>query len=241
MILSEYNLADIASFQRLETRDWSDVNVPIDIRSKQYVIKSISKGDDQILQEFGNGLGNLSKDLFCPYPWGDKRLGGALVKAVENSIDRTDASFIILDENSVVGHFFLWKARANLHSLEYGLHIPELGIGIADSYQGLGIGTLCVKFLQRLAEEFKSDAVELTTALNNDAAFHLYKKVGFEYTGSIKNPLEVDVTAAISDQIPILKYRDERQMIWIINKEKKRQIIRYLKLKRRQMANQTTY
>jgi len=110
--------------------------------------------------------------------------------------------------------------------------IPELGVAIADSYQGKGLGFLAVRILQEVAKNLKKDAIELTTALSNHGGWSTYLKAGFIYTGDIKNPLEVDATLAVLGQVSTERYRQERQMVCIINRKKQQEIMSYLELKR---------
>ena len=47
---------------------------------------------------------------------------------------------------------------------------------------------------ERLAADLKADAVELTTAMDNGSGWNTYLRCGFEYTGIIRNPLDVAVS-----------------------------------------------
>jgi len=201
--------------------------------NKKATIENVSSNHLNILTEFKNHLNKKSRDLFCPYPWNDKeKLRQAFLSTIENSKNKIDASFLIKSNNTPIGHFFLWKASNNLHSQRYDVQIPELGIAISDSYQGQGLGLLAIDFLQVIAHYLKVDAIELTTAMSNDGGWYVYKKMNFEYTGDIMNPLEVDVTEEINKEQSNTKYRSERQMVYIINKEKKEKILKYLSIKR---------
>ena len=197
------------------------------------VIRNITKDDIVLLESFKHELSDRSRELFCPYPWDDPaKLREALTAAAKKSIEFNDVSFVILLNSKPIGHFFLWGAGGNSHSLRYGVDIPELGVAIADSYQGKGLGLLAVRILQEVAEILKKDAIELTTALSNDGGWSIYHKAGFVYTGNIVNPLEVDVTLVSAGQVLAEKYREERQMVYVIDYQKQKEIMNYLKLKR---------
>jgi ribosomal protein S18 acetylase RimI-like enzyme len=221
--------------------DLHEVNGPWDFtlrfdtkHTQNIIIRNIEEGDEQHLLEFKEKLSAKSQDLFCPYPWNDeKKLRERLTAAVRNSINKIDASYIVIADTDIAGHFFLWKAGNNPHSKQYGVEIPELGIAIRDDYHGKGLGTMCMRILESVARYLKRDAIELTTAMNNDAGWNLYLREGYEFKGIIKNPLEIDVTSAINHAVNIDKYREERQMVLILNKEKYENINKYLASKRK--------
>lgn len=197
-------------------------------------VRSLKAGDAEILKKFGLQLSNASKILFCPYPWEDQsKLSLALGKAVEKALSGIDSSYLIFNPQiEPVGHFFLWKAGGNPLSKKFGVEVPELGVAIADSYQGKGLGYFAVEFLKKIAADTQSDAIELTTAPANQGGSNTYAKSGFEYVGNILNPLEVDVTEAAEGKTVAQKYRAEKQMVYIINPDKKKGVLEYLKYKR---------
>lgn len=231
-----------------EDEDFISIEIPTDgeivVRVKNFLgepleIRSLQEGDTQLLERFGEGLSDRSKDLFAPYPWGDKKnLERALQAAIEKSVNGVDAGFVVTHGNEPVGHFFLWHAGGNEHSKNYGVDIPELGVAVTDPYQGRKLGLLSVTMLQELARGLNKDAVELTTALSNDSGWNLYLHSGFEYIGLIRNPLEVDVVEAAHGHAQATRFREERQMVYIINGEKRDTILRYLEEKRRVFENQ---
>ena len=197
-------------------------------------IRKLKNGDVAILEEFGKYLSQRSKELFCPYPWDDQSLlKQRLEEAISSSLQGIDASFIGMNERGkVISHFFLWKAGGNPYSQKFGVEVPELGVAVADSHQGKGIGYQCVRFLQNLAQKKKRDAIELTTALDNSGGWHTYLKAEFEYVGDILNPLEVNATEFTEGRIATTKFRKERQMVWVANKDRREEILEYLAFKR---------
>lgn len=196
-------------------------------------IRSLTCDDVPALQNFGARLGPVSREMFCPYPWDDpSALRRALQEAVEHAVERVDASYVMEDaRHDVIAHFFLWKAGGNPHSIRYQIQVPELGVAVADQLQGRGLGGLAVHILQAAARALDADAIELTTALTNEAGWNIYQKRGFEYIGIINNPLEVDVTAA-AGEAQAVKYRQERQMMYVINEGKRDRVLAYLLAKR---------
>lgn len=198
-------------------------------------IRSLQDGDVPRLQEFGAKLGTVSKDLFCPYPWNDtEALPVAFQKAVQNATARVDASYLMESaSHGAIGHFFLWKAGGNPHSRKHQVEIPELGVAIADDFQGKSLGWLAVSILQAVAQALHADAIELTTAFGNDAGWNVYRRCGFQHIGDINTPLGVDVTATLSGGVSATSSRLERQMVYVINEGKRERVLSYLETKRK--------
>lgn len=197
--------------------------------------RRLQEGDLDLLLELKEKMSDKSRDLFCPYPWDDdKKLRYVLRQAIGKSESGTDASYIIIKPHrEIVGHCFLWKAGINPHSQPFEVRVPELGICIVDAHQNKGFGRLGVQFLITVAKELEKDAIELTTAQENTNGFDLYSSEGFEYTGLIRNPLEVDVTEVAIGEMVATKFRVERQMAYIINMNKKNRVLEYLASKRK--------
>lgn len=67
-------------------------------------------------------------------------------------------------------------------------HSGELGIVVANKYQGQGIGS---EIIQQLIDWCKSNGIttriQLDTRTDNELAVKLYKKFGFEIEGELKN------------------------------------------------------
>src|SRR3989344_558247 len=198
-------------------------------------IRSLDTSDLERLKQLRSGLSDRSRELVPCYPWdNEQKLHKALKHAIEKAVRKIDASYLMLAGDETAGHFFLWKAGGNQHSQTHGLEIPELGVMIADKFQGMGLGSLAVRVLLGVAKTMNHDAVELTTALTNEAGWNTYLKAGFQYTGDINNPLEVDVTEAFTGSVSAPRSRIERQMVYVINPDKTDAILDYLTTKREQ-------
>jgi RimJ/RimL family protein N-acetyltransferase len=203
----------------------------------RYEVRNVRADDLGTFLAFSAGLSAASQEFFRPYPWDDpSQLPVALAAAIDQAAAHTDACYFLLHDGAPVGEFFLWKAGGNPDSPAQGLKIPELGVGLADAYHGRGLGGFCVRLLNIVAGQLQADAVELTTTLDNAAGFHTYLNAGYEYTGDIANPLEVDVTAVVAGRATAERWRSERQMIYIINRGRRAEILAYLAAKRAQMA-----
>jgi GNAT superfamily N-acetyltransferase len=217
---------DGTSCWALQLRFCSEGNAPLQIRT-------VEAGDARLILAFGNRLSARAQEMFCPYPWHDPaRLPPAVAAGVQQAIRHVDASYLLMDGAAPAGHFFLWKAGGNAHSLAHGVQVPELGIAIADGWQGQGLGGLAVRLLLEVARSLGADAVELTTALDNEPGWRTYLGAGFAHVGNIRNPLDVDVTAAIAGEAQAARYREERQMVYLVNPAREVAVMQYLALKR---------
>ena len=219
----------------LHVTDPWDMRISFDLPgSGLFEIRNVCEDDLEMFLAFSDGLSVASRESFRPYPWDSKdQLLPALHTAVGQAVTGVDACYLIFHEALPVGEFFLWKAGGNPDSLVYGLEVPELGIGFADSYHGRGLGGLCTRLLTIVAEHLKADGIELTTALDNEPGFRTYLNAGYEYVGDIANPLEADVTSVLGEQASVVRWRLERQMIHVINQRRRVALLDYLAEKRR--------
>jgi GNAT superfamily N-acetyltransferase len=205
-----------------------------DFHGETLTIRNLRRGDLRLMLRFRDRLSTKSRDLFCPYPWGqDSALKKALATAIDNTNKRIDASYLILAGGVPVGHFFLWKAGGNPASRAMGVEVPELGVAVADAHQGRGLGALSVAILKAVATREGADAIELTTALSNAGGWNTYLRAGFRHLGNIVNPLEVDVTAVDEGRSAPRRFREERQMVYIIHHPKEKAVLAYLASKRK--------
>ncbi len=94
-----------------------------------------------------------------------------------------------------------------------------------------------MRLLVGMARSLGADAVELTTDLANANGWNTYLKAGFEYLANILVPQEVDVTAAALGLVQATKYREERQMVYVIDAACRQQVLEYLALKREEAAH----
>ena len=60
-------------------------------------------------------------------------------------------------------------------------HVAELGMGVAEDYQGQGIGSALLRSALELADQWLNiRRMELTVYSSNEAAIALYERFGFE-------------------------------------------------------------
>ena len=86
------------------------------------------------------------------------------------------------NEQRIVG-----SASLSFDAREIFKHKAELGITVHDEYQNMGIGTAMLKHLLDIARMKKLRKILLLVDTDNDRAVHIYKKVGFEIEGKLRN------------------------------------------------------
>jgi ribosomal protein S18 acetylase RimI-like enzyme len=141
---------------------------------RSVVVRTVELGDGPGIRRFFESLGEASRRLFCPHPYTDD----VLARRIDRAVNGDDLVYVALAEGCVVAYFFLWRVRDL---------VPLLGIGIADSWQSCGLGQQLMSVLIEDARALGKDGIELTTMLDNDRAFHVYQKLGFQYYGDVEN------------------------------------------------------
>jgi ribosomal protein S18 acetylase RimI-like enzyme len=126
------------------------------------------------LQRFNAGLSEKTRSVFLPHAYDDATLERYSTRNREGD----DLAYVLCDGPEVRGYFFLW---------EFKQPVPVLGIGLADAWQAQGLGEPMIRLLIEDARAAGRDALELTTVVTNERAFHLYSKVGFEEVGEVDN------------------------------------------------------
>lgn len=72
-------------------------------------------------------------------------------------------------------------------------HSGELGLSVARSHWGQGIGTRLLQHLIAWAEAHATvDKLQLQVRVDNDRAIALYQRLGFEHEGTIKRAMAID-------------------------------------------------
>ncbi|MBN2301046.1 MAG: GNAT family N-acetyltransferase [Lentisphaerae bacterium] len=137
-------------------------------------IRKLTRADSANLQMFDSGLSRESHRKFFPHRYDGETLA-KLLKRSENGDDLVLGAF---NNTQLVGYFFLWYFTED---------VPLLGIGITDQFQHRGLGQQMMTTLIEKAKNTGKKGIDLTTLQDNDAAFSLYKKMGFKYYGNVAN------------------------------------------------------
>lgn len=141
---------------------------------KELIVSSLTSEYKDALKEFNTRLSKKTRDHFLPHSYKEPTLTEYCKRAEKGQ----DAAYLLWDTDKVVGYFFLWKMD---------IPTPILGIGLADEYQGRGLGKKLMNILINRAKDEDRQGIELTTVLDNDAAYQLYLSCGFEYLGDVEN------------------------------------------------------
>ena len=134
------------------------------------IIRRIRLGDESALVEFYNALSESSKRTFRPIGY------TTTLNACENIIKdnnpeiEKEFDLVGLHETRIVGWSFLW----NLESGE-----PTFGLGVADDFQGRGLGSRLMDSVMKAARERGLKKVLLTVVQYNQVAWKMYEKRGF--------------------------------------------------------------
>lgn len=143
-------------------------------------VRRLQEGDARALAEFYNGLSERSRTTFRPLGW------GATVEACERIVQGnlagrshgdapddqrgTKYDLVAVHEGYIVGWSFIW----DLDSDE-----PNFGLGIADMYQGRGLGATLMDQVMAAARQLGLGQVLLTVVQGNHVAWGLYERRGF--------------------------------------------------------------
>jgi ribosomal protein S18 acetylase RimI-like enzyme len=138
------------------------------------VARVLQDGDGPALQAFNAGLGEWTEAHFLPHAYDD----ATVAEYIRRSESGQDLTYVVLAGEQIVGYFFLWDVVEE---------IPVLGIGLADAYQGRGLGRQLMSILIEDARRSGRRGITLTTVLDNERAFALFTKMGFEYIQNVEN------------------------------------------------------
>jgi len=137
-------------------------------------VRRLGRGDASALQCFNQELSFDSRRKFLPHAYDDDTVERALTRAERGD----DYVLGLWNGDRLIGYFFLWYARER---------VPLLGVGILDEFQHRGLGRQLLSLLIDEAKATDRDGIELTTMQDNDNAYALYRRMGFEYLGDVDN------------------------------------------------------
>lgn len=143
-------------------------------QGERILIRRVSGAGISALQGFNLSLSDQTRARFFPHSYDEKILS----KYVDRAQKGIDRSYVALSEQEIIGYFFLW---------EFQERIPVLGIGIADAYQGQGLGKQMMTILIEDAKGVGCAGIELTTVLDNERAKKLYQSMGFRHIRDTDN------------------------------------------------------
>ena len=116
--------------------------------------------------------------------------------------------------------------------------MPELGLAVADAYQGMGLGGALLRLLEAAARATgTAGALELTTMQTNARAKRAYERAGYECLGIIRNPVGCDVTAAFRGEVVATRFCDEFQMVRVLDDARREELVAALLAKQKRAAS----
>ncbi len=131
-------------------------------------IRRLQRGDEAALSRFYGALPERSRFFFEPYRDTSEEAMAAVVDRSEGAVDLAFAAF---HGDEILAHFFVMGVAED---------VPHVGIGIAESGQGLGLGGVFLAYLLSVAKHgLARAAVGLTVIKENTRAVALYEKHGF--------------------------------------------------------------
>jgi RimJ/RimL family protein N-acetyltransferase len=134
----------------------------------------LGAGDVAALQRFNAVLSEETRAVFLPHAYDEVTVR----RYVERNRLGEDRAYVLKTGAEIIGYFFLW---------EFNHPVPIVGIGLADTWQGQGLGFPMLQRLMADARAAGRDAIELTTVPGNARAFRLYRRAGFEPVGDVDN------------------------------------------------------
>ncbi|MBL9210493.1 MAG: GNAT family N-acetyltransferase [Opitutaceae bacterium] len=137
-------------------------------------VRRLGAGDVAALPRFFAGLAAATRAVFLPHATDT----ATLARCIERDQRGLDRAYVLDVDGGIVGYFFLW---------EFDQPVPLLGLGLADAWQGRGLGD---QMLARLIADARSagrTAVELTTVPGNTRALAVYQRAGFVHVGDVEN------------------------------------------------------
>lgn len=122
--------------------------------------------------------------------FGKEGIGLTLEEEIKYFQSFTPKNFMLvaLVDNKIVGSCSLKTNESRVRLKHVGL----LGITILQEYWGLGIGKSIMQSAINMGKEAGLTRIELTTRVDNEKAISLYKKLGFEIEGQLKNAMFID-------------------------------------------------
>jgi ribosomal protein S18 acetylase RimI-like enzyme len=109
---------------------------------------------------------------------------------VRNGLRSGMAQFVAIDDGRVVG----WcDVKPKMH--ETRRHSGALGMGVAASHRGRGLGSALLRATLDTAHARGLSRIELVVRADNTAAIALYERFGFDLEGRLRRYLIVDGVA----------------------------------------------
>jgi ribosomal protein S18 acetylase RimI-like enzyme len=104
-----------------------------------------------------------------------------------NNIEQGHPQLVALSEGQVIGWCDVLPKSRPVHA-----HIGVLGVALLPEFRRQGLGGRLMRQTLHAARAFGLHRVELTVREDNKSAISLYKKIGFEIEGLLRDAIRVD-------------------------------------------------
>lgn len=149
-------------------------------------IRKIRLEDSGKYLEFMKKLDNETK--YMMYEPGERESTIKDIEAMIRSLGDSNSILLIAVENTeIVG--FISAERGFANRIKHSAYIVT---GISKEYRGRHIGTSLFAEVEKWARQNGIFRLELTVMTHNEAAIHLYKKMGFKVEGIKEKSMIVD-------------------------------------------------
>ena len=106
---------------------------------------------------------------------------------VLNNIAQGYPQWVVLSRGEVVGWCDILSKARPVHA-----HVGVLGVALLPEFRGQGLGGRLIRQTLDAARAFGLHRVELTVREDNKNAIALYRKIGFEIEGLMRDAMKVD-------------------------------------------------
>ncbi|WP_189799410.1 GNAT family N-acetyltransferase [Tateyamaria sp. syn59] len=106
---------------------------------------------------------------------------------VRKNIDNDFTHLVAVDGDAVVGWCDILP-----HSAAVRRHIGVLGIGVLQTYRGHGLGRALLSRALADVSTQRFAKIELRVRASNTAACHLYRSMGFQVEGTLRDDIRVN-------------------------------------------------
>jgi len=155
------------------------------IESEKILIRQLELGDEKLLHKWRN---NEEGNLYCGFRYGFLLSEESFRLKVKQQVENTDVFpiekiFIILKKEDLkpIGDISYRNWDKRNRSAEFGLEIGELN----ERGKGFGYEVLSY-FIEFMFNHLNLNRIELNTLIDNERSIKLYKKLGFQKVGIMR-------------------------------------------------------
>jgi len=155
------------------------------IEGERVLIRQLELGDEKLLHKWRN---NEEGNLYCGFRYGFLLSEESFRLKVKQQVENTDVFpiekiFIILKKEDLkpIGDISYRNWDKRNRSAEFGLEIGELN----ERGKGFGYEVLSY-FIEFMFNHLNLNRIELNTLIDNERSIKLYKKLGFQKVGIMR-------------------------------------------------------